>query len=201
MRIGFVLGTFDPIHISHILLSSTVLNLNLVDKVYYVPTVQNPWKMEHPIADFDTRCLMIKKSIEPINKKFDNKVKVEKVENSLMPPYYSYKTLDVLAEKYKYQKNDLYIIAGADVINTITDWLNFESSIKDKYQFIAFGREQETITNKKINYTLVKVDLPPISSTKVREILSDSLCAYPYISAEIVQMCEKIYKNCNNFSI
>ena len=50
MKIGIILGTFDPIHMSHTLLASTILNLKLVDKVYFVPTVQNPWKINHPIA-------------------------------------------------------------------------------------------------------------------------------------------------------
>ena len=96
MKIGIILGTFDPIHMSHTLLASTILNLKLVDKVYFVPTVQNPWKINHPIASFDERCSMIKKSVEGINKIYPKSVFVEDVEGSLMPPYYSYKTLDNL---------------------------------------------------------------------------------------------------------
>ena len=68
MKIGIIMGTLDPIHMSHTLLASTILNLKLVDKVYFVPTVQNPWKINHPIASFDERCSMIKKSVEGINK-------------------------------------------------------------------------------------------------------------------------------------
>ena len=147
MKIGIILGTFDPIHMSHTLLASTILNLKLVDKVYFVPTVQNPWKVNHPIASFDERCSMIKKSVEGINKIYPKSVFVEDIESSLMPPYYSYKTLDVLYEKYDGDKNDIYIIGGADVINSVSGWLNFEKSIKNRFKFIGFTRGNEKITN------------------------------------------------------
>ena len=103
--------------------------------------------INHPIASFDERCSMIKKSVEGINKIYPKSVFVEDVEGSLMPPYYSYKTLDVLYEKYDGDKNDIYIIGGADVINSVSGWLNFEKSIKNKFKFIGFTRGNEKITN------------------------------------------------------
>lgn len=201
MKIGIILGTFDPIHMSHTLLASTILNLKLVDKVYFVPTVQNPWKVNHPIASFDERCSMIKKSVEGINKIYPKSVFVEDIEGSLMPPYYSYKTLDVLYEKYDGDKNDIYIIGGADVINSVSGWLNFEKSIKNRFKFIGFTRGNEKITNTDIEYILINGDLPDISSTLVRSLLSEELCAYPYISESIIKETTEIYKNCNDYTI
>lgn len=201
MKIGIILGTFDPIHMSHTLLASTILNLKLVDKVYFVPTVQNPWKINHPIASFDERCSMIKKSVEGINKIYPKTVFVEDIEGSLMPPYYSYKTLDILYEKYDGDKNDIYIIGGADVINSVSGWLNFEKSIKNRFKFIGFTRGNEKITNTDVEYILINADLPDISSTLIRSLLSEGLCAYPYISESIIKETTEIYKNCNDYII
>lgn len=41
MKVGFLLGTFDPIHMGHLYMITSVLNENLVDEVVVVPTMQN----------------------------------------------------------------------------------------------------------------------------------------------------------------
>lgn len=43
-KIGFLMGSFDPIHIGHLFMASEALNKNIVDEVVFVPTFQNPWK-------------------------------------------------------------------------------------------------------------------------------------------------------------
>lgn len=54
MRVGLFLGSFDPIHIGHISIITTVLNANLVDKVIIIPAWHNPFK-EHNPAPFMKR--------------------------------------------------------------------------------------------------------------------------------------------------
>lgn len=51
MKIGLLLGSFDPIHVGHIATIASVLNQGLCDKVLVVPTVHNPDK-DFPYADF-----------------------------------------------------------------------------------------------------------------------------------------------------
>ena len=46
MKVGLLLGSFDPIHIGHVHMATEALNRGLVDQVFFVPTMQNPWK-EH----------------------------------------------------------------------------------------------------------------------------------------------------------
>lgn len=48
MRVGLFLGSFDPIHIGHIAIVTTVLNANLVDKVIIIPAWHNPFKEHNP---------------------------------------------------------------------------------------------------------------------------------------------------------
>ena len=42
MRIGLLLGSFDPIHNGHIIMAASATNLGFVDKVFFVPSAQNP---------------------------------------------------------------------------------------------------------------------------------------------------------------
>lgn len=64
MKFGFLLGTFDPMHIGHIATISSVLYDKKCDKVFVVPTVHNPSK-DMPLADFSQRCEWIERLIAP----------------------------------------------------------------------------------------------------------------------------------------
>lgn len=62
MKIGVLLGSFDPIHIGHIAIVSKVLNEGLVDKVLFLPAVQNPWK-HRKVVNVDLRADMIRSAM------------------------------------------------------------------------------------------------------------------------------------------
>ena len=79
--------------------------------------------------------------------------------------------------------------------------MNFEKSIKNRFKFIGFTRGNEKITNIDVEYILINADLPDISSTLIRSLLSEGLCAYPYISESIIKETSEIYKNCNDYTI
>ena len=66
MKVGFLLGTFDPIHMGHLYMITSALNDNLVDEVVVVPTMQNVWK-DHKATDFQHRCFMTIIPIRPYN--------------------------------------------------------------------------------------------------------------------------------------
>ena len=42
MKVGFLLGSFDPIHMGHLYMASSTLNAGLVDEIVFVPSDQNP---------------------------------------------------------------------------------------------------------------------------------------------------------------
>ena len=64
MKIGLLLGSFDPIHMGHLYMAVSVLNESLVDEVILVPSIQNPWKTES--SDFRHRCFMAQLAIDEI---------------------------------------------------------------------------------------------------------------------------------------
>jgi len=187
MKIGFILGTFDPVHIGHIGMAVKCIDEHILDLVYFVPTVQNPWK-DKPIAQFKDRCEMIERSI-PIM--YRTRIMVDTIEYSLFAPYYSSTTLDKLNEKYP--NDNLYIISGADIINTLPQWKNYETMIKGRYNVIGFTRSNIEINDTDINYTLVESNVPEISSTKIRNLIKERKCVYPYIHENIIGYAKEIY--------
>ena len=94
-KIGLLLGSFDPIHIAHVNVASSVINGGLCDKVLFVVAKHNPWKKNAP-ADFDLRCRMIEASIAP----WGDRCEVCRLEEDIEPPTYSYKVIEKLGEQH-----------------------------------------------------------------------------------------------------
>lgn len=177
MKLGFYLGSFDPIHIGHINAIRCVLNAKVVDKIIVVPAIQNPWK-EGAVAPFEDRLKMIKMSIAA----FGDKCEVSEIER-LNDLHYSYKTCQLLKEQCP--SDDLFIIGGTDVAKTISKWKNYDKVIKPNFGFISINRVNNS-TAKQINWinknnVIINDYAVEVSSTIIRDILSKGEIAYPLI--------------------
>ena len=200
MKIGLLLGSFDPIHIAHVNIASCVLNSGLCDKVLFVVAQHNPWKENNP-APFDVRCDMINASIEA----FDGKCEVCELEKDIEPPTYSYKVLEKLREIY--HNDELFLICGSDTIDAIPNWKKFETDIKDNVGFIEVKRDDGTeIDNptrpfiihegSRSSYTTkgcwyVKMQRMDASSTLVRSMISKGMNPYPYVNQDVLRIIKR----------
>lgn len=196
-KVGLLLGSFDPIHIAHVNIASSVLNSGLCDKVLFVVAKHNPWKKNAP-ASFDLRCRMIETAIAP----FGDKCSVCDLEKDIEPPTYSYKVLEKIREAYP--EDELFLICGSDTIELVPQWKNFETDIKDKVGFIEIKRNDGTeienecvpfivregsmnsLTEKKFWY--VKTRRMDASSTMVRNMIKDGMNPYPYVTEEVLKI-------------
>ena len=170
-KVGILLGSFDPIHIGHIAMITEVLNKKLVDKVLIVPTRQNPWKPKS--TDFDIRCKMIESIII---QNFDNSVCLSYIEETLEPPFYTYKTLQALKARYK--DSELYLIGGSDTINSLYFW--------DHADWILSNIKLIGVIRNNVPFSIpvehqVKLTLD-ISSFDIREMVKENKIVYPYIT-------------------
>lgn len=159
MRIGLLLGSFDPVHNGHIEMARKALEADLVDLVLFVPTKQNPWKENS--SDYITRCWMLLTAIRNISK-----CAISAIEDGLAPPYYSYKTLEALKERYV--GDDLFLIVGADTATSIKDWKNGDQILKT-IPLITISRPGSEPTGI--------IDIPlqvDISSTEVRNLVKEN---------------------------
>ena len=206
MRIGLLLGSFDPIHIAHINIAACVLNGGLCDKVLFVVAQHNPWKENNP-APFEVRCNMVEASLQA----FNGKCELCDLEKDIEPPTYSYKVLNEIIARYP--NDEIFLICGSDTVNGITQWKKFETDIKDKVGIIEIKRNdgteiestrmpyfihqgnREDLTNKEFWY--VKTQRMDMSSTLIRNMISKGMTPYPYVTKEVLEIIEKfnLYKN------
>src|SRR6478736_1812016 len=94
MRIGIFGGTFDPIHMGHLILAEQCRDQAGLDQVWFMPSAHPPHKSDRPVTRFDQRCEMLELAIagHPV-------FRVERIEKDLPPPSYTSETLAQLAQR------------------------------------------------------------------------------------------------------
>lgn len=203
MRIGLLLGSFNPITCSHVNMASSVLNEGLVDKVLFVVAKQNPWKSG--TIDMDIRVDMANSAIAPLG----DRCEVCDIERDIEPPTYSYKT--ILALKERYREDELFFILGTDLMDAIHSFKGFKENILPYVSFIEIERYSYnpssnvekgcTITTKTTEgvgeHLLVRSAPISVSSTLVRNMVSDGKNPYPFVSEGVLKIIndKKLYRN------
>lgn len=181
MKVGFLLGSFDPIHMGHLYMASSALNAGLVDEVVFVPSVQNPWKENS--TDFRNRCFMIQLAIDDMEH-----CSLSSIDYRNTEPYYSVNTLKMLKEEYP--EDALYVIVGVDIINDIKNWHEGQW-ILDNFKLITIAREGYLDAGiPDIRKTL------NVSSTEIRELAKEKKQIYPLVPKVISQYIKRfnLYK-------
>lgn len=118
MKIGIVGGTFNPIHLGHLILAEEARERLSLDKVVFVPTYLPPHKTSAGIAGVDDRLAMIRLAIAG-NKYFG----VSDIEIKRGGKSY---TIDTVKEfKKKYSNGGLYFIIGSDLLAYLDEWRDF----------------------------------------------------------------------------
>uniref|UniRef100_A0A7C5Z088 Probable nicotinate-nucleotide adenylyltransferase n=1 Tax=Caldicellulosiruptor owensensis TaxID=55205 RepID=A0A7C5Z088_9FIRM len=170
MRVALFGGTFNPIHIGHLIMAQYVLNFSEVQKVLFVPNGQPPHKIED-IADANDRFEMVRLSIED-NPYFD----ISDFEIKKGGPSWTIDTLKHFSSIYE----KVYFIIGSDNLSEIVNWYKAEEILRG-YPLIVLPRERDLCTIKKEieklsskyaqEITLIQMPIVDISSTEVRNLI------------------------------
>ncbi len=164
MKIGLYFGTFNPVHVGHLIIANYIANNTELDQIWFVISPQNPLKSNISILNKYHRKFLIDIAIEG-----EKKLRTSTIEFSLPIPSFTVDTLSYLKEKYS--DYTFTLIIGSDSLQNITKWKNFELLIKN-YQILVYQRPDFiTEYNFGKNVTILKAPLLDISSTKIREMI------------------------------
>lgn len=162
MKIGLYFGSFNPIHVGHLLIASHVADSGLVDKVWFVVSPQNPLKHSSTLLNEYDRLHLVNLAIEE-----DDRFKASDVEFKLPKPSYTIDTLIHLKEKYP--QHTFSVILGGDSYQNLSKWKNYQILLND-YQLIVYNRPNaEVNNNEKSNIHILDAPLLEISSTEIRK--------------------------------
>jgi nicotinate-nucleotide adenylyltransferase len=168
MNIGLYFGSFNPIHIGHLIIASYAKHTTNLDQVWMVVSPQNPLKPSKSLLNEYDRLHLIHKAIED-----DTNLKVSDVEFRLSKPSYTVHTLAYLTEKYPH--HNFGVIMGSDSFINLPNWKNYEYILKHHHIYI-FKRPGFEITDwLRAETTIIEAPLLEISSTKIREMIKTSI--------------------------
>lgn len=162
-KIGLFFGSFNPIHIGHLIIGNAMLANCDLDEVWYVVSPQNPLKERKSLLADQQRLEMVRLAVN------DNyHMRACDVEFHLPIPSYTVLTLAHLGEKYR--DKQFCLIMGSDNLATFDRWRNWEF-ILEHYRIYVYPRpgSADCKLSTHPHVTMVEVPMIDISSTYIRE--------------------------------
>ena len=164
MNIALYFGSFNPVHVGHLIIANTIVSNSVFDRLWFVISPLNPLKPKISLLNEYHRKYMIDLAIEG-----DSRFKTSNVEFSLPKPSYTIDTLTYLSEKYP--EHSFSVIMGSDSYQNLSKWKNYESILKN-YNIIIYNRPgYAPPENLPSTVYLIKAPLLEISSTHIRELI------------------------------
>lgn len=190
MKIGLYFGTFNPIHIGHLIIANHMAEHSGLDQIWMVVTPHNPHKNKSTLLDDYHRLHMVHLATEDYIK-----LKPSDIEFKLPQPNYTVNTLAHLEEKFP--QHEFAIIMGEDNLNSLHKWKNYEVIINhhDIYVYPRINDEEKNSmfsNNSKIHY--INAPIVEISSTNIRDNIKNSKNIKPLLPSKVWE-----YIDHNNF--
>ena len=190
MKIGLYFGTFNPIHIGHLIIANHMAEYSDLDQIWIVVTPHNPHKQKSTLLDDHHRLEMVHLATSDFPK-----IKPSDVEFKLPQPNYTVNTLAHLQEKYP--KYEFALIMGEDNLNSLHKWKNYEVILENHHIYVYPRFNSGQIDTQFINHSKIyRVDAPVIelSSTFIRESIKNNKNVIPMLPCNVWQYVEH-----NNF--
>tara|TARA_B110001450_G_scaffold155381_1_gene144860 strand:- start:432 stop:1013 length:582 start_codon:yes stop_codon:yes gene_type:complete len=179
-KIGLYFGTFNPIHIGHLILANHFAETTDLDEVWFVVTPQNPMKRKDSILDNHHRLELVYKATYDYPK-----LRPSDIEFGLPMPNYTINSLTHLEEKHP--DKQFVLLMGEDNLVSFPKWKNYEL-ILERYELYVYPRKTDrTIpkpfqNNPKIN--LINAPQIELSSSAIRKAIKANQNIRPLLPPE-----------------
>ncbi|MBP6539957.1 MAG: nicotinate-nucleotide adenylyltransferase [Saprospiraceae bacterium] len=168
MKTGLFFGSFNPVHIGHMIIANHMIQYTDLKEVWMVVSPHNPLKSKASLAKDSDRLHLVQLAID------DNPhIKASNIEFSLPVPSYTIDTLIHLQEKYP--KREFCLIMGGDNVESLPKWKNYELLLQN-YDIYVYERPgyNTTLAEDNPRIKIVKnVPMMDISATFIRNAIRD----------------------------
>ncbi|HVJ85461.1 MAG TPA: nicotinate-nucleotide adenylyltransferase [Caulifigura sp.] len=175
MRLGLYGGTFDPVHMGHLLLAESCREQMRLDEVWFIPTGSPPHKVGVQIAPPKARREMLELALAGLPQ-----FHVSRIELDRPGPHYTVETLGQL--KGERPEDELFLLIGADSLHELHTWRE-PAEIARLAQIVAVNRGDEPLgatagdfdlpTGERIQLATVKMPAVGVSATDLRRRVAD----------------------------
>lgn len=165
-KIGLYFGSFNPIHIGHMMIANYMHEFTDLDKIWFVISPHNPLKEKKSLLADYHRLEMVHLALEE-----EYEMKPVDIEFKMPQPSYTIDTLTRLNEKYP--QYDFVVLMGGDSLESIHKWKNYQSLL-EQYQLYVYARPGASV--KEDLHRNIKVFRAPqmdISASFIRQSIKD----------------------------
>nr|WP_293845013.1 nicotinate (nicotinamide) nucleotide adenylyltransferase [uncultured Arsenicibacter sp.] len=180
MKIGLFFGSFNPIHIGHLIVANTMATSTDLEQVWFVVSPQNPFKKSKSLLHEFDRFDMVDRAISD-----NNRLKVTDIEFSMPRPSYTIDTLTRLQEKFP--QHQFKLIIGEDNLEQFANWKNHEK-ILEYFGLYVYERPKAAESPFRTHpaVQIVQAPLLDISATYIRDCLKNNR-PIRYLVPEVVE--------------
>ena len=175
MKVGLYFGTYNPIHVGHLIIANYMADYTNLDQVWFVVTPQNPLKKKSTLLEDYHRLALVKIAIDD-----NNKLKASNIEFKLPQPSYTTNTLAYLNENYP--EHDFSLIMGEDNLRTLHKWKNYEEILNNHTIYVyprALTEQEQSEQNEEnalaLHKNVITCDAPvmKISASFIRKAIKE----------------------------
>lgn len=167
MKIGLFFGSFNPIHVGHLIIANTMAANVDLKQVWFIVSPQNPFKKNSSLLHEFDRLTMVERAIS------DNPLlKCTDIEFSMPKPSYTIDTLTLLSEKHP--EHEFVLIMGEDNLIQFKNWKNHDK-ILEFYKIYVYKRPNAQEHEFKNHSSIRFIDAPllDISATFIRKSIKE----------------------------
>ncbi len=191
-QIGIFGGSFNPVHIGHLIIANFFVEEFKLDYCYFVPNFISPFKIEeYELIPPQGRLEMLKIAIED-NPKF----KIDSFEIDKGGISYTFETIQYFQHRFPYSK--LFLLIGSDQAEKFTQWKNWGTILNASYLVIA----RRTLNNLDLQYSNIPSSfhskifflnnpLIEISSSNIREYIKKGFSIKYLVPEKVNNYLEK----------
>ena len=180
-KVGLHFGTFNPIHVGHLIIANHMVENSDLDEIWMVVTPHNPFKNKSSLLGNHHRYELVYKATEKYPK-----IKASDIEFKLPQPNYTAHTLAHISDQFK--NKEFCLIMGEDNLKSFHKWKNFET-ILEHHQLYVYPRVSEELLETSLDQhpKIHKVEAPiiQISSTMIRKGIKEGKNIQPMLTKEV----------------
>ncbi len=181
MKVGLYFGTFNPVHVGHLIIANHLVENSGLDQVWMVITPHNPLKKKKGLLPDYHRLQMVHLATQGYDK-----IIPSDIEFKLPQPNYTVHTLAHLKEKFP--KYEFALIMGEDNLKSLPKWKNYETILEDYELFVYPRISQDDLPEELLHHPSIhRVAAPVIelSSTFIRESVKEGKNIRPMLDTKV----------------
>lgn len=187
MKTGLFFGSFNPIHIGHLIVANYMVDYTDIDRLMFVLSPHNPLKNAKNILDEYERLELLKLAIS------DNpQLVVSDIEFGMPRPSYTIDTLKLLETTDP--GNEWVLVMGTDTVKTLPKWKNYEELVND-YGVYAYSRPGTSLEGNDVFKNLTwfqEVPLVEVSATFIRNSIQKGKSIKYLVPDSVAQKIEDL---------